>query len=110
VYMSPEQVRGQRATAASDVYAVGIMIYEVLTGSLPFTADSQLGYLYQHAEVEPPRPVVRAGYPPSLASLALECLAKDAAVRPTMAEVAERLARARMPRPRLVRILRVAIP
>ena len=110
VYMSPEQVRGQRATAASDVYSVGIMIYEAVTGGLPFTADSQLGYLYQHAEVEPPRPVVRAGYPASLGTLALACLAKDPAERPSMAEIAWRLRRATRVRPRAVRVLRIAIP
>ena len=94
IYMSPEQVRGRRATAASDVYAMGIVLYEALTGARPFNADSQLGYLYQHAEVEPPRPVVRKGYPTALAALALACLAKDPADRPTMAEVAERIAAA----------------
>jgi serine/threonine protein kinase len=110
VYMSPEQVRGLRATTASDVYAMGVMVYEAITGARPFNADSQLGYLYQHAEVEPPRPVLRDGYPPALAGLALACLAKEPGERPTMAQVAERLAAASQVRRRVVRVRWVAIP
>jgi eukaryotic-like serine/threonine-protein kinase len=108
LYMSPEQVHGQRATAASDVYAFGIMLYEAITGERPFTADTQLGYLYQHAEVEPPHPVIRGRYPAALAGLALACLAKEPADRPTMAEVAERLAARARPRAR--RLGWLAIP
>ena len=108
-YMSPEQVRGQRATAASDVYAMGIMLYEAITGARPFYADSQLGYLYQHAEVAPARPVVRGRYPAALAGLALDCLAKDPSTRPTMAAVAERLRTASQVRSRIARVVAIAI-
>ncbi|MDB4956372.1 MAG: hypothetical protein JWO36_3941 [Myxococcales bacterium] len=106
VYMSPEQAKGDRATAASDVYAMGIMIYEAITGALPFKSDSQIGFLYQHAEVEPPRPSVLGPFPSSLASLALDCLAKNPKDRPTMAQVADRLAAAALKRPR--RVLEIA--
>jgi serine/threonine-protein kinase len=99
-YMSPEQVRGERATAASDVYAMGIMIYDAISGRLPFNSDTQLGFLYQHAEVEPPPPAVRAPYPASLGALSLACLAKNPEDRPTMASVAEQIASTTLVRPR----------
>jgi len=99
-YMSPEQVKGERAGAASDVYAMGVVIYEAITGELPFKSDTQIGFLYQHAELAPPRPTVRAPYPAALAELSLACLAKDPKHRPTMARVADRLAKTTLLQPR----------
>jgi tRNA A-37 threonylcarbamoyl transferase component Bud32 len=55
-YMSPEQAMGKRATAASDQYSLGAVAYELLTGRMPFIAETAMGLMYQHTHT-PPEPL-----------------------------------------------------
>ena len=82
-YLSPEQAQAQPATPASDVYAFGVILYRLLTGRLPFEAESPVELARMHIH-ERPRPVreVRPDAPPDLAALADAALAKDPAARP----------------------------
>jgi serine/threonine-protein kinase len=55
-YMSPEQIQGKRGDARSDVYSLGIMLYEMLTGRVPFQGDNPLAVMKQHLTDTPPSP------------------------------------------------------
>jgi serine/threonine-protein kinase len=82
-YMSPEQVAGEPATAASDVYAFGILLYRMLTGRLPFESENalQLAEMQRDAEA-PPLRAIRPDVRADLAVLATAALAKDRSARP----------------------------
>jgi serine/threonine protein kinase len=82
-YISPEQAQAQPATPASDVYAFGVILYRLLSGRLPFEAESPVELARMHIH-ERPSPVreVRPDAPPNLAALADAALAKDPAGRP----------------------------
>src|SRR5215216_6766715 len=82
-YISPEQARGQPATPRSDIYSLGVTLYEMLTGRLPFTGDSAIGVAMQHVSAEPPPPRMYAPrIPAQLEALVLRALSKDPAQRP----------------------------
>jgi eukaryotic-like serine/threonine-protein kinase len=88
-YLSPEQAAGQPAGPQADLYAVGCVLFEMLTGAPPFTADSPAGLAYRHVhEVPEPPSARRAGLPPPVDGLVLQLLAKDPAARPASAEAA----------------------
>src|SRR5215217_930474 len=85
-YISPEQARGQPATPRSDIYSLGVTLYETLTNRLPFSGDSSIAVAMQHVSAEPPPPrMYNPRIPPQLESLVLRALSKDADGRPTTA-------------------------
>ena len=96
-YMAPEQARGDTKFVGpqADVYSLGVILYECLTGTRPFADASQMGLLRRVAEEEPERPGRRvAGLPRDVELIALKCLAKDPAERyATAAELAGDLRR-----------------
>jgi serine/threonine-protein kinase len=88
-YLSPEQGAGQPAGPQADLYAVGCVLYEMLTGTPPFTADSPAGLVYRHVHDQPAPPSARRpGLPPQVDGLVLRLLAKDPAARPPGAAAA----------------------
>jgi beta-lactam-binding protein with PASTA domain len=77
-YLSPEQARGEPVDARSDVYSLGCVLYEILTGEPPFIGDSPVAVAYQHVREDPVAPSTRhPGIPPELDAVVLKALAKN---------------------------------
>ncbi|XRQ09360.1 Stk1 family PASTA domain-containing Ser/Thr kinase, partial [Actinomadura welshii] len=78
-YLSPEQARGERVDARSDIYSTGCVLYELLTGKPPFTGDSPVAIAYQHVREEPvPPSQVDPQIPQWADAIVLKAMAKEA--------------------------------
>ncbi|NRD48009.1 serine/threonine-protein kinase [Corallococcus exiguus] len=99
-FMAPEQVRGGTVGPATDLYALGVMAFQMLTGERPFQGDN-VQVMFAHVEQAPPLPSSKVkGLPPELDALLLHLLEKDPAKRPASAEeVRQRLKALSLERP-----------
>ncbi|MCC7381715.1 MAG: protein kinase [Deltaproteobacteria bacterium] len=91
-YIAPEQAMAAEVSSPADVYALGVIAFELFTGRLPFVSHSPVELLYKHAVHPPPRPSeVQPAIPPVLEELILGMLAKAPAERPSLAQIQARL-------------------
>jgi serine/threonine protein kinase len=89
-YISPEQVRGEEMDHRSDLYSVGVILFELLTGRLPFTGAETMDVLLAHATQAPPNFAdigASIWVPPAIEAVVQRCLAKDPNDRPATARV-----------------------
>ena len=81
-YLSPEQAQGTSVQASSDVYSIGVILYEMLAGRLPFDGDSAVAIAVKHLTEEPPRlSMLRPDIHPGLEAAVMKALAKDPSER-----------------------------
>jgi serine/threonine-protein kinase len=84
-YMCPEQARGEDMDHRGDLYSVGVILFELLTGQLPFVGGATMDILLAHATMEPPSFAAvggAAGVPPAIERVVQTCMAKDPLQRP----------------------------
>src|SRR5215207_4274943 len=76
-YLSPEQAGGQPVDERADLYSLGCVLYEMVTGHVPFSADTPIATMYRHVNEDAPPPSTIAPVQPELAEVVLRCLEKD---------------------------------
>jgi eukaryotic-like serine/threonine-protein kinase len=90
-YVAPERIAGVPAGPPADVYALGMLLYRMTAGNLPWTAESPTALIKCHMLARPAPLPPRAGMPKDIAALVMRCLDKEPACRPTAAEMAAAL-------------------
>jgi serine/threonine-protein kinase len=84
-YLSPEQARGKNVDYRTDIYALGCMMYEMITGRVPFQGESPMDIVMMHITTPPAKPsIYKPDIPPLLEQLILEMLDKDPGKRPSL--------------------------
>ena len=87
-YISPEQIQGKRGDARSDLYAIGIIFYEMLTGAVPFQSDNAMLVMNQHLTMTPSPPRhSNPGIPPNIEAIIMKAIRKNPKERYQSAEV-----------------------
>jgi serine/threonine-protein kinase len=77
-YMSPEQAEGRKVDHRSDLYSLGVIIFEMITGELPFKSETAMGFLGKHIVEDPPLPSsIKSGIPPALEKIVMKLLKKE---------------------------------
>src|SRR5438105_5147288 len=94
-YLSPDQAQGEAVDASSDIYSLGVVLYEMLTGVPPFSGETPVAVAYKHVREEPPLPsTLVPEVPPDLEAIVRKAMAKNAANRyATAQEMADDLDR-----------------
>jgi len=94
-YFSPEQARGTMITPKSDVYSLGVLLYEMLSGRIPFDGNTAVSIARKHLEEDPqPLHMIAPGIPPVVEALVTRMMAKDPAQRPDSSMLAQDIVRA----------------